>query len=146
MKRFSFPLDRVLEFRRQIQELESGKLQALAAQRGRLLDRAGEIHQQARFIRAESVSCRTAFAGELQHAHEYVQALGRARETALAQADSVERQRKQQMTVVIEARRNTRLLELLRAKRLRRHAAMAAREQEALAGELFLAARAKKKL
>ncbi len=139
MKRFAFSLQRVLEFRRQIEERERGLLESLGTRRRRLLEQAAQHEEESRRARAEPVQ-RSFLAGlDLRYAYQYAQALGRARKEALAEAERVDQQRQQQLGVVIEARRNTRLLEMLRSKRLRRRLRLADREQEAIAGELHLA-------
>lgn len=140
MKRFSFPLERVLEYRRQLEEIEIGRLHLLIAERQRLLDQAGRLGREAQRVRTEPISRPILPALELRRGYEYAESLRRSRESTLARAEVADQQRRAQLQVVIEARRNTRLLELLRAKRLRRHARLADRQQETLAGELYLAA------
>lgn len=139
MKRFSFPLERVLEFRRQLAELEEARLHALAAARRQLLAQAVEMAKQSRLVRVEATA-RTAITSlELQSSYEYARALERSRQSTLDRAEQLERQRLDQLTRVLGARRDTRLLELLRAKRLRGHVRLADREAEAIAGDLYLA-------
>ena len=136
MKRFSFPLERVLEFRRQIAELEETRLQALVAARRRLLAQAVEMAGQSRLVRLEAATRAAVTTLELQSSYQYAQALERARQSTLDLAEQLERRRMDQLACVLDARRNTRLLELLRAKRLRSHTQLADREEEATAGDL----------
>ncbi|HYM09663.1 MAG TPA: hypothetical protein VEU62_02980 [Bryobacterales bacterium] len=139
MKRFSFSLERVLEFRRQLEELERGRLQSLEARRVSLLQRAGEMAAEARLCRLRPASQAAISALDLRSAYDYAQALGRAREETLGEAARVAQQRQAQMVTVIQARRGVKLLEILRSKQLRRHMRLADREMEAVASELHLA-------
>ena len=139
MKRFSFSLERVLEFRRQQEELERNRMEALAAQRLHLGQRAIEMEEQSRQARAGCAAGTGVPAIEIRQAFDYAQTLWWAREETLAQRESVERQRREQMQVVIEARRRVQLLEKLRSEQWSRHRKQADREAETLAGELHLA-------
>jgi len=139
MKRFTFSLERVLDFRRQQQDVERLRLEALAAERRRLEQDAVRMLEQSRSTRTECASTASLSALELRQAYEYSNALRRSRDEALGQAGRVERQRSHQQLLVVAARRNVRLLELLRTRKLARHSRLAGREQEALAGELHLA-------
>jgi hypothetical protein len=145
MKRFSFRLERVLQFRRQMKELELSRLERLARQRMELTRRAAEYAEQSLLLRSASISRQTAGGLDLRRAHEYAQALRRSGEQALAQAQQVEQQRRKQLKAVIRAGRQVKLLELLRARKLRLHAQLTGREQDALAAELYLAKLAAKK-
>jgi|GEM_PF-1213657 len=139
MKKFSFALDRVLDFRRQVEEIERSRLAALAAQRSLLLEEAQEKRRQSRAVRLTPFSRSTFPALDLQYAYNYANWLERSREAALGRAERVEQRRREQMGIVIEARRKTRLLEILRAKKLARHSQASGREQENLIADLHLA-------
>jgi len=139
MKRFVFPLQRVLDFRQQQEEVERGRLAGLGAERRRL-------ERQAEVQGSESRALRGAFAGRavveaavLRQAFDSAESLLRGRQRSLELASIAEQRRVEQLDVVLEARRRVRLLELLRSRRRSRHRRQADREQEALAGELYLA-------
>jgi len=138
VKRFSFPLQRVLEFRRQQEQAERLRLETLAVERARFLARAVELEAQSRDLRGECVRRQQISAVDLQQAYEYAQALGRHRELALEDATRAERQRRDQMARVFESRRRVQLLERWRARKLAQYAKRSDREQDALAMELHL--------
>lgn len=139
MKRFSFPLARVLDYRRQAEDLERGRLEALVARHQRLIARAGEDARRSREVRSEPLTRTLVASVDLQRAWAYADLLERSRVEALAEAACIEQQVRAQRAVVLEARRARRLLEILREKKLARHARLEARDQESLAGELHLA-------
>jgi flagellar export protein FliJ len=139
MKRFVFPLQRVLEFRRQEEEAERGRLEQLAAERARLERLAEELGEESRQERATCAGVRSLPAAELQQRYEGAAALLRARGRSLEEAKQTEGKRAEQLRIVLEARRRVRLLELLRGKKRSKHGRLADRELETLAGELYLA-------
>jgi flagellar export protein FliJ len=139
MKKFSFALDRVLDFRSQVEEAERSRLNALAAQRVRLLEEAQEKRRQSRAARLALLSRSTFPAADLKYAHDYAGSLERSREETLGRAEQVEQRRREQREIVIEARRKKRLLEILRARKLARYSKAAGREQENLIADLHLA-------
>ncbi len=145
MKRFSFSLERVLEYRRQVEDVERARLAGLVAGRSRLLDQAAEVRQESQAARLMVQTCRIQ-GTDLRRAYEYASSLERHREQIIVQADRVDADRRSQLAVVLEARRQTRLLELLRSKKLRQYRRLADREQENLAGELYLAKISAKKI
>ncbi len=139
MKRFRFSLQRVLEYRRQQEDLERGRLALLAAERVRLERQAEGQGVESREMRAACAAAGTLPAIVVRQAFEAGAGLLRARERSLDLAKQVEQKRLQQLGVVMEARRRVRLLELLRRKRKLRHVRAADQEMEAIAGELHLA-------
>lgn len=139
MKRFRFPLERVLEFRRQQEDLEWNRLYTLAAQREHLLEHSRQLEAQSRLERAQCVSSPGIAALDVRRAFDYAQALGRSRENTLQRAGELDRERKEQAQAVLQSRRKVRLLELLRGRHWALHARAADREQDALAGELHRA-------
>ena len=139
MKRFAFPLQRVLEFRRQQEDLERGRLARLAAERLRLEEQAELQAEESRRTRAGCAAEAALPGSEIRLAYDGAAALLRARERSLELAREAERRRQEQLNVVLGARRRVRLLEILRARGLGRHGRLADREAEAIAGELHLA-------
>jgi len=139
MKRFRFSLQRVLEYRRQQEDLESGRLAPLAAERVRLERQAEGQGVESREVRAACAAAGALPAFMVRQAFDAAAGLLRARERSLDLAQQAEQRRLQQLEVVMEARRRVRLLELLRHKRKLRHGRAADQELEAIAGELHLA-------
>lgn len=139
MKRFTFRLQRVLEFRRQQEDVEQGRLSLLAAERVKLERQAERQGAESREVRLACASAALLPALLVRQAYESAAALRRAREHSLGLARQAEQKRLQQLGVVLEARRRVRLLELLRDRQRFRHARSAQRELEATAGELHLA-------
>lgn len=139
MKRFRFPLQRVLEYRRQQEDLERGRLGLLAAERVRLERQAEGQGVESREVRAACAAAGVVPALMVRQAYEVAAGLLRARERSLAQAKQAEQRRLQQLGVVMETRRRVRALELLRHKRKLRHSRAVDQEMEAIAGELHLA-------
>jgi hypothetical protein len=139
MKRFIFPLQRVLEFRRQQEEVERSRLALLAAERVRQERQAEAQGAESRRERAACAAATALPASEVRHAYEGAAALLRAREQSLHRAKQAEEKRLQQLDVVLAARLRVRLLELLREKKRFRHGRLADRELETIAGELHLA-------
>ena len=75
----------------------------------------------------------------LRAAGEYAEALDEQRGAALKEKQELVEQRRQQMERLIEIRRNVKLLEKLRVKRLRAHQGALNRQTEAETAELHLA-------
>ncbi len=138
MKRFRFPLERVLDLRRQQQDLELGRLEALAGQRAALERQAGELEELSRICRAACAATTSIEALDLRRTYDYARALEQARLQALGHAAAVEGRRREQMVRLMEARRRVRLLETLRDGLRKRHQQRADREAEAVATDLFL--------
>ncbi len=139
MQRFKFRLDSVLEWRRTQVELEETKLQ-------RLFDERRQIEEaKQRLKSAEAEAARTVL-GSVSVApseltaldtHRHWIARGHARLDRL-RADC-EKKIAAQRERVASAERDLRLFEKLKERRFEEWRLAADREQEALAGELFLA-------
>ena len=139
MKRFLFPLQRVLDYRRQQEDQEKGRLALLAAERTRLEHQADRQQIESREVRAACAAATALPAEVVRQAYESAAALRQARERSLELAREAEGKRLEQLGVVLEARRRVRLLETLRHKKSLLHRRLADRELEAIAGELHLA-------
>ena len=139
MKRFSFSLQRVLEFHRQREEAQRLRLEALAAERTRLLERAAQLLAHSLRVRGECARRQQIPAGDLRQVYEYARALGRHRERTLEDAGRAERQRQDQMATVLETRRRVLVLERWRTRKLAEYTKRSDREQDTLATELHLA-------
>ena len=139
MRAFSFPVERVLAVRRlQLDIVEAGLKETLARksyfrQRGRALE------QQSRQLLDETARLPTTTGAALRSANSYVERLARERLHASATERKLEQDRRDRLSAVVEARRQVRLLETLRSKKLRPYAKATARLQESEVAELHVA-------
>jgi hypothetical protein len=139
MKSFSFPLERVREWRSEQLDVEEGTLRALVAGRMALISRRQELLEDRRSLdlaltRAREVTAEALAA--LEAYRRWIKAETQRLATAILEAESrvaAQRQR------VIEAQRNCRLLGKLRERALRQWWKDAGRETENLAAEIYLA-------
>ncbi|MEO7144960.1 MAG: hypothetical protein ABI165_15795, partial [Bryobacteraceae bacterium] len=139
MKKFNFPLDRILQYRGNQVQLEESKLERLFATRGGIELRRRQLHLQ----RAEN---ETALFASPSIASSELAALDQFRQFVDAQDHIMDRQLVQcdariaaQRTRVLEARRQHQLLEKLRDKRAAHWQSECDRELEQQAAESFLA-------
>ncbi len=139
MKRFQFPLDRVRRWRAEQAALEELKLERWYVHLAALdQERARTENERAASERNVLVQA-SVEAGELQaldayrlHARSRIEKMENRRREVLAQ---VEKQR----LCLMEARRRAELLERLKTRTFDAWRAAADREEETLAGELYLA-------
>jgi hypothetical protein len=138
MKRFLFSLERVRRWRLEQLNVEELKLQQLRAERQALADARQQVCDEFARARKELLSQCPLLGLELEnldsfgiHVHERVRSYLNLEQQA--EAKVVE-----QRARVLEARRQFELLDGLRAKALIKWRAASEKEQEALAGELFL--------
>lgn len=139
MRRFHFRLETVLEWRRLHLELEETKLQRLFEEL-RAIDlaedrlNADKVAAERAVLYAPSVEASDLEALETHRFHvaREKQRLGKERSDCRRRI-AVQRER------LLKAERDVRLLEKLREKQVTEWQLAASREQEALAGELFLA-------
>jgi len=139
VKRFRFSLERVLEFRRQQEEVERALLARIATERTRLEQLAQQQQIESRELRAVCVAEGVAVGAHVRQAYDSAAALLRRRTRSLELAGQAEQLRLQQLATVLDARRRLRLLELLRDRQRRRHVRSTDRALEAAAAELYLA-------
>jgi hypothetical protein len=136
---FHFPLQKVLDWRRTQLEIEEAKFRQ-ASEAVAAVDRA-RAEVQATAAQAElEVRRWDGVAGRDLHALAGYRLHARAQDQALA-AKRVEcsRQAAAQQSVMLEARRRSRLLERLRERRLAEWKAAQTRELDALASESYIA-------
>jgi hypothetical protein len=138
MKRFQFQLERVRCWRWEQLSLEELKLQQVRAERQALADAKQRVREQLSHSRQELLALPTLRGRDLEnldsfgiHVHERV----REFENREQQWDS---KVAEQRARVLEARRQFELLDGLRKKVFGKWNAAAEKEQETLAGELFL--------
>ena len=140
MKKFRFPLARVLELRQRDLEAAQLRVAALRNRRGALEAEANRLDVERREAGIQTLAKATLTGRELASVGHYVTELDRRRRLSLAAARRIEVEEASAVKAAVEARRKVRLLEILQSKRRRAHQAAFDREQEALTAELFLAA------
>jgi flagellar export protein FliJ len=139
MKRFQFPLDRVRRWRAEQAALEELKLERLYGQLAALADEKRNIEDKRTASERQVLEQASMEGGELQ-ALDIYRSHVRSR---IGQMDQRQREVTGEIEVqrqkLIEARRQAELLERLKDKKLGEWRALAAREEETIAGELYLA-------
>lgn len=143
MKRFSFRLERILEFRRSRMEAEQRALERLLAERAHLEARhaflEAALEAARRSVRAASAAGQTVEAQTLVALENFSRAVRREQSRLLGRQAELERNISAQRERLISARRDFRLLEKLRARAQAAWERDYTREVEALASELHLA-------
>jgi flagellar export protein FliJ len=139
MKAFAFPLQRILEYRRQQAGVEQTRLETLLRQVRELDDEIATLASQKAQLRDDIRSGNLAAGYELGAASRFEAFLSRQqmqleKRKAEAQASS-ENQRR----VAVEAQRKVKLLERLRDRRMTEWTAACDRELEEIAAESHLA-------
>lgn len=139
MKKFQFSLGRVLDWREMLAQVEESKLERLYAEL-----RAIESNEAA--LQAERARSEKAVAEAASQQGFELAALDAFRRFAVAEHTRLEQRRAdcakriaEQIQAVARKRRDVRLLEHLRQKRLKSWERDAAREIETQAGEIYLA-------
>lgn len=141
MKRFQFPLERVRRWRAEQAAVEELKLEQLAAALTKIREEKRNIENQRRSTERELLGQPAIEAIQLQSLDAYrLYTRNQIRDTEIRerQAETLVGQQRQR---VIEARRQAELLERLKRKALDEWQTASDREQETLAGELYLAKR-----
>jgi flagellar FliJ protein len=139
MKRFLFALEGALRWRQRRLEQEESRLRSLAAERDALRERIRQIGEARRGAERELLGQASIPAEDLAALEAYRLRLARER-ARLEQAEAdCEGRLAAQRERVLEARRDVRVIEKLRERRLAEWQAEADRELEGLAAEVFLA-------
>jgi flagellar export protein FliJ len=139
VKRFTFTLARVRDFRRQQLEIEEAKLQKLLVERRELEAESSRLQQEASRTRTSLMVTGSVEAQELVAADLYLRSLAAAQKSHAAKVHDWQARTSKQQAAIVEARRQARLLEKLEQKQVTAWKAEADREQENLSSELFLA-------
>jgi flagellar export protein FliJ len=139
VKRFTFTLARVRDFRRQQLEIEEAKLQKLLVERHELEAESSRLQGETSRTRTSLMVTRSAEAQELVAADLYLQRLGIAQKSLAGKIADWQARARQQQSAIVEARRRVRLLEKLEKKQLTAWKQAADRTQENLSAELFRA-------
>jgi len=139
VRRFSFPLDRVLDLRRH--ELQTAQAKLGEIQRAQLQSRlqADSLREEIAQRSDEVALARVITGDSLRRRGAYLVRLTRNREKELAAGQAWEQKRQEQAQRVVEIRRQVKLLELLRSRKHAAHLAAIDRERENQASEFFLA-------
>ncbi|MBM3725775.1 MAG: hypothetical protein FJW40_10175 [Acidobacteria bacterium] len=144
MKRFEFPLERVLAWRTTEAGREQARLDALAAEKKAIEAAMQQVADQATASHRELVTAaRPVSAGELGAVDRFRQFAAESRKGFLAKIAAKDHQIAQQQLVVMEARRKQKLIEKLREKRLREWRIGMDRELAELAEDSYAARRAR---
>jgi hypothetical protein len=138
MKKFSFPLDRVLSWRQTQARLEEANLARLASELQALNQRHSVIQQSLVTARTSLLSAPSATPIEIG-AMEHHRASASAQTRFLLQSRHTLQQKiSQQTQTVMERRRDAQLLERLRAQRFKTWQTGVAREVDQQAEESFM--------
>ena len=139
MKKFEFPLDRVLDWRRTQARLEESKLERLRADLHAIESQLAEAVRVRQESARELITAKSVTGMELAALDDFRQAS--ATECAKLEQASAEAGKRvtDQLVVVTAKRRDVKLLENLRTRRLDAWNSELNREIELEAGELFLA-------
>lgn len=139
MKRFVFPLERVRRWRAEQAALEELKLEQLVAELNRIRQEKRSVKNDRLRNEQEILGQKSILAVDLQSLDDYrVFTRNKIRDTENRERKA-EAMILEQRQRVIEARRRAELLERLKSKTLDEWETANDREQEALAGELYLA-------
>jgi flagellar export protein FliJ len=139
MERYRFSLARVLDWRRQQQQIEEETLAALLAEH-QALDRARqEADREASRLHAEPREDGSHLAAELAAADGYRRVMRRKSAQLRRESEQCAARIAAQRQRLLEARRRVRLLERLETAQRRQWEAAFARQQDALATDLYLA-------
>jgi len=138
MKKFQFPLAQAMEWRRTSLRLEDSKLEALYAELGGFQLRAAKLREAQTLAEKTLAAAASTTGAELKRLDVFAQAakleLARLQEAAAA----CQKRIAAQMDVVIQKRRDLRLLERLHERKLAEWKADFARELDREAEELHL--------
>ena len=139
MKTFHFPLEGVLSYRRTQVRVEEAKLERLHHELRAIQGHEATLHQEREQARTALVTARSAMGAEFAALEHYRHAAARQfLRLEQAQADCNQRIASQ-MDALAQKRRDARLLEKLRERRLEEWRYSFSRETETQAEEAFLA-------
>jgi flagellar export protein FliJ len=143
VKKFQFPLGRLLEFRRLQEEMERAKLARLAGEVRQIEQRRAELaqveHRAADDVRRSVEAGSEPTVGPLSALPAFRQRVRRLDRRMEAQEAELSRQMQAQRATMLEARQRSEVLERCREKSFAEWKSGLEREMETLAGELHLA-------
>jgi len=138
MKKFSFPLDRVLTWRNTQTRLEEASLEKLRAELRALDQQRTEVDRLLVDARDSLLGSHSASSMEIAALEHYRAAAAQHVVRIAHDRAALEQKIAKQMTAVAERRRDARLLEKLRERRLAEWNVAADREVEQLAEESYM--------
>lgn len=138
MKKFSFPLDRVLAWRNTQTRLEEAALEKLRAELRALDQQRSDVDRLLIDARDSLLGSRSASSMEIAALEHYRAAAAQHVVRIAHSRAALEQKIAKQMTAVAERRRDARLLEKLRERRMAEWNVAADREVEQLAEESYL--------
>jgi flagellar biosynthesis chaperone FliJ len=139
MKKFHFPLEKALEWRKLSVEREEEKLQRLFAERNSIDQQIHALETEQAKLNEELALAPSRFAQELASMDSWRQYLIRRKSSLSASRAACEQKIQAQRLALMEARRQLHLLENLETRRRSEWQQAYDQEQETLAGELHLA-------
>ncbi len=139
MKKFSFPLDRILSWRRTQVRLEEAKLARLNAGLQTVHSQMATLSRSVDTARSQFIATRSAHPMEIAALEHFRSSTAAQTQHLAREASSLEAKIAQQMGIVIGRRRDAQLLERLREHRLGDWRRAAAQEVEQQAEESYLA-------
>ncbi len=145
MKRFSFSLGAVLEFRRRQLERVESRLGEVSRRQSGLRDMAASRRRQSLGAVAGLPQTPGLSGAELRATQHWLTRLEDEHRGALAAAQGLEPDRQRCLREMIEMRRKVKLLERLRSRKLGTYLRDLDREKEALAAEFHLARRVRER-
>lgn len=139
MKKFAFPLERVLRWREQQAEVEEERLRALFSESARIRAGIADLEDKRAAAERALVSFSIADSGQLAALDAWRLHLRNEHARLEGCAESCARGIHRQQQAVLEARRRHRLLERLRERVWRTWQSECDREQEQIAADVHLA-------
>ena len=145
MRRFSFSLGSVLEFRRRQLEIVESRLSEVSRSQSGLRELAATRRRQSLLAVAGLPHTPALSGAELRATEHWLTRLEDEHRGALEAAQGLERDRQRCLREMIEMRRKVKLLERLRSRKLGTYLRDLDREQEAQAAEFHLARRVRER-
>ena len=146
MKRFSFPLERVMEFREAQAAAEKQKLAMLMQQLGQVNESLKQLHASRQNAEQSLAGSGRIVGLELNTLGAFRAAVQQREQSLLRTRGNLEARIAEQRREVVKLRRQHRLLEKLRERRLAEWAGEVNREAEQLTAECFLSGWSRERL
>ena len=141
MKRFAFSLEKVLSFRQRELELAESRLEQITTQQAYLEQRGHALGRESLNLREQTARARATTGAALASMQHYVDSLASEQDRAAESLQKLEQDRQQQLTALIEKRREVQALEWLKDKRERAHLSASERLESLEMADLFLGRR-----
>ena len=138
MKRFVFSLEKVLSFRQRELELTESRLEQIKTQQAYLEQRGHALRRESLNLREQTAGAQATTGAALASTQHYVDSLESEQHRAAESRQKLEQDRQQQLTALIEKRREVQALEQLKHKREKAHLSTADRREGLEMADLFL--------